>query len=187
MQTLDLTPLIVARRRQPSPNRWLWVLGLVIVTLAAASSARGQDLHVNPDLRTDQIHVAQDRQAPCAPEVTLRRAELEHEHQPGIWFHRDVARCILRDLATLERYRLLVRDLELRINASDALVDIVTEAGRVADEAREHAEEALQAAVRGRREAEEARDAWHRSRALWFAVGVVVSVAAGVGLAYIVD
>lgn len=49
-------------------------------------------------------------------------------------------------------------------------------AERLAASAKDAASQALLAAERGRREAEEARDAWYRAPMLWFGVGIVGTV-----------
>jgi hypothetical protein len=92
-------------------------------------------------------------QEPCAPEVELRRAELVHEGQPGLWFQADVARCLLRDVSELGELRLIRIDLGLRLERTDEYVELLRE----------------------QREAEDALHAWYRSPWLWTAVGAILA------------
>jgi hypothetical protein len=114
-------------------------------------------------------------QEPCAPEVELRRAELVHEGQPGLWFQADVARCLLRDVSELGELRLIRIDLGLRLERTDEYVELLREQLDLAEQATERAQGSLQAAVRGRREAEDALHAWYRSPWLWTAVGAILA------------
>jgi hypothetical protein len=57
----------------------------------------------------------------------------------------------------------------------------------LAVESRDQAVGAIEAAVRGRREAEESRDAWHRSRVLWFGLGFVAALAVTYGAVKLIE
>lgn len=123
------------------------------------------------------------QEEPCAPEVTEdapRRLVLEAPTgAQGVWFHLEVARCLLGRVAALSASERQLGLLEDRLRLSDERDALRAREAALATQEAEAASEALEAAVRGRREAEEALDAWHRHPALWFAVGVVVSVALG--------
>jgi hypothetical protein len=117
-----------------------------------------------------------DVTAPCAPEVSAnRRAVLEHEGDGGVWFHMDVASCMLGRLSALPEYATYVRLLEERLSLSDRRDELRVFQVELAEKEAQTAAEALETAVRGRREAEESLGAWHRSRVLWFTVGVVAT------------
>lgn len=153
-----------------------YILPLVLSLTFSAVVARAQDEpHMqdswdgNPTFNFD---------APCAPEVTeSRRAVLEHDAQPGLWFHLEIARCMLGRLAVLPELSLQVQLLEQRREASDVLRDSLERRGDLAVQEAETAREGLQAARRALNRAEEDRDAWWRSPILWFVVGAVVAVA----------
>lgn len=117
-------------------------------------------------------------QEPCAPDVTLRRLELRVQDQPGVWFHIEVARCMLRDLemALIVREQLRLRDEQVvLLNAQVQDLRAAVSAGR---EAEERATGALEAAVRRARQAELDRDVWYRSPFLWGLSGLLVGGAA---------
>jgi hypothetical protein len=76
------------------------------------------------------------------------------------------------------RVRLLDEKLELQ---ADQLRDLAL-AKDLAVQAKDAIEGSLEAAVRGKREAEESRDAWYRSPVLWFSLGVVGSLAIAIAV-----
>lgn len=76
------------------------------------------------------------------------------------------------------RVRLLGRQLVLQ----DTQLRDLALAKDLAVQAKDTIEGSLGAAVRGKREAEESRDAWHRSPVLWFAVGVVGALAVAIAV-----
>jgi hypothetical protein len=153
--------------------RWVAIVGwtLLIVWTVAPRCATAQE---SPD---EDTFVLPDIEAPCAPEVTEnRRAVVVHGEDSGIWFHSDVARCLLGRLRLLPLLTQRVRLLDQRLTLSDERDALRTRQVALAGEEARIASDALEAAVRGRREAEEARDAWYRHPALWFTVGVVATV-----------
>jgi len=79
-------------------------------------------------------------------------------------------------LVALPLYAERVRLLEQRLELSDERDALQVRRVRLAGEEAQAASEALEAAVRSRRRAEEALDAWWRHPALWFIVGAVVVV-----------
>lgn len=115
---------------------------------------------------------------PCAPQVTEhRRAVLTYEGASGIWFHGDVARCMLTRLEAMPLYVERVRLLEERLSLGDERDALRVRQVALAEEGERRAVEVLDAAVRGRRQAEEALAFERDLRWLWFGVGVVVVVA----------
>jgi hypothetical protein len=132
---------------------------LMAAVLLRPSTCLGQDL---PDLE------------PCP---TPQLVTVEHDGEPGLWFERETARCMLGRVAAVPEYAAAIRRFEQRLLASDERREFHVRRYELAVEGEERAVGALESAVRGRREAEEALGAWHRSRALWFALG---ALAAGV-------
>lgn len=93
---------------------------------------------------------------------------------------------IIVDLRELKPCRKRVRLLEDKLQLQvEQIADLALAQG-LAVQAQETATTALTAAVRGKREAEESRDAWHRSRALWLTVGFVAGIAMAIVAAKIV-
>jgi len=112
----------------------------------------------------------------CAPEFEgTRRATVTVDGQVGVWFAAPVARCILADLEELPHVRVRVTLLEERLTLRDEQVERLRRAVGLAAEEAQTAADALETAVRLRREAEDSARVWWRSPVLWFAVGVVVS------------
>jgi hypothetical protein len=156
------------------------VRALLLFVLLIPTPAAAQD---EPELPPPDL-----LEAPCAPDVDAnRRALLEHDAEPGIWFHADVARCMAERLALLPAYARHVRLLEERVALSDERDALRAREVQLAADEAAAAREALEAAVRRAREAEADRDAWWRHPALWFAVGVVVTVALEVAAIYALD
>jgi cytochrome c-type biogenesis protein CcmH/NrfG len=112
----------------------------------------------------------------CAPNVKVRRVVMHHNGRPGVWFDADVARCMLTELRKTEQLQLQVADYAQRTDLSFQYTDLVERQRDLAVMESEKALGALESAVRGRREAEEALNKPGRSRALWFAVGLVTGV-----------
>jgi hypothetical protein len=111
----------------------------------------------------------------CAPEVTEnRRATVEHAGAVGLWFHAEVARCMLGRLQALPLYAERVSLFEERLTLTHERQELTQRQIQLAQEGEERAVGALENSERGRRQAEEDRDAWYRHPALWFVVGGVV-------------
>lgn len=94
-------------------------------------------------------------------------------------------RAILADLLELQgdpenpdstglRGRVKLQDVAINLHAAQ-VVDL-GHARDLAVQAKEAAQKSLVAAIRGKREAEESRDAWYRAPALWLGVGVLGSL-----------
>lgn len=156
---------------KPSPGSGIdfaWVLVSLGVAFAALwlgpCSALAQDTHL-PDLSV-----------PCAPEVVARRAVIAHEGAPGIWFDLRVAQCMMGRLDALPLYAQRVSLLEQRLTLSDERHQLMERQVELAEQGEQAAVDALEAAVRRAREAEEERDAWYRAPLLWFIVGGVVVI-----------
>lgn len=173
------------RRLRPNSRAWdssdwqaLWAVIMLIGVLAAECDARAQD--APPELPSVSV--------PCAPEVAAnRRAVIQYDGDAGIWFHLEVARCMVGRLAALPLYGQRVSLLEDRLRLGDERTELLRRQVRLAEEGEQHAVSALEAANRARRRAEEDKDAWYRAPALWFAIGVVAAVAIGIGVAYGLD
>lgn len=121
---------------------------------------------------------AQDFTLPCAPEVTeLRSGLLMNGEQQGMWFHLEVARCMLTRLAVLPELQLQLSLFEEREQATEALGASLRRRGDLAVQEAETAREALTAAVRARRRAEEDLDVWYRHPLFLMAAGAAVVVA----------
>ena len=116
----------------------------------------------------------------CAPEVTLRRAEVVHQGNPGIWFDVRVARCMVGDLETLPLYRDRVRLLDEQLEIRSEQVDALREAVQAATEAGRRLDATLMQAESAAAQARAALHAWHRSPWLWFAIGAVSVIAIAV-------
>lgn len=112
----------------------------------------------------------------CAPTVQLRRVQMTHQGQPGIWFDARVAKCMLVQLQTIDALRAQVMDYEVRTVMHGQLTLLLERQVDLAALESEKAVGALQTAVKGQREAEEALNKPGRSRALWFALGVFSGV-----------
>lgn len=149
--------------RGPSPS--ILALASVLIT----SSAAAQDRENLPT-----IEMLEEQ---CAPEVQVaRRATMNNGTQAGIWFHADVARCMLGRLELLPHFAWYAHLLEGRLALTtdrDLLRD--REVALATAEA-DAAGVVLETAVRARREAEESRDAWYRSPVFWLTVGTVVTI-----------
>lgn len=113
----------------------------------------------------------------CAPEVQEgRRFLVTREGVEGFWFHPDVGRCLLKRYGTLPSFAQRVEEFEARRLVQEGRDELQERRVALAEEEADTATGVLEEAVRGRREAEETLNAWHRSRALWFAVGAVVII-----------
>lgn len=112
----------------------------------------------------------------CAPEVQLRRVQMNHQGKPGIWFDARVAKCMMVQLQTIDMLRAQAADYEVRTVMSGQLTLLVERQRDLAVLESEKAVGALQMAVKGQREAEEALNKPGRSRALWYALGIVSGV-----------
>jgi len=102
-----------------------------------------------------------------------KNIQLEYQGTDGIWFRHDVAKCMLLQLTDYqyknkqyaliqERLRINKKELaltekELNISQTETLI----------------LEKNIEAAIRGKREAEEEMDSWYRHPALWIATGIV--------------
>lgn len=111
----------------------------------------------------------------CASEVQVRRVQMTHQGQPGIWFDARVAKCMLVQLQTIGMLQAQVADYEIRAGMHGQLTLLLERQVDLAALESEKAVGALQSAVKGRREAEEALNKPGRSRALWFAVGMLTT------------
>lgn len=124
-----------------------------------------------------QAQTEPDFSLPCAPDVAEnRRAVLQHEGQSGIWLHSEVIRCMTARLATLPELQLQLRMFEERIDVSEGLEASLRRSRALAVQEAETAREALTAAVRARRRAEEDLDVWYRHPLFLLSAGAAVVV-----------
>jgi hypothetical protein len=140
------------------------------------------------------LPTADELQARCAPEVpdALRggrvAVQVGADTVPSAaWFHPEVVRCMTTRLRLLPEYAELVAAHEARSLAQERVDALRGRQVELAEEAERRATDALGAAVRGRREAEEDRDAWHRSPLLWAGIGVVLAVVVEVTAVWLLD
>lgn len=161
-------------RRSPDSDSDGWILGLLIIAamligLIDCSGCEGL------------VH-AQEAPLPavggtCASDTPEpRRARLTYGEAPGWWFHRDLAVCMIDRLEALPLYAERVRLLEQRLVLSDERAALQARQVALAEEGEQTAVDALEAAVRARRQAEEDRDAWFRHPAFWAVLGAVIVV-----------
>lgn len=165
-----MSPMISSTR-----SSLAWATSLAV--LLWASSAPAQDLPPPEAV-----------EAPCAPELEApRRATLPHAGATGVWFHADLARCLLGRLELLPAYARHVRLLEERATLADRRDALRVREIELAEEEAREAVTALEAAVRRAREAEADRDAWYRHPALWAGIGAVLVVALEVVAVYLLS
>jgi hypothetical protein len=117
-----------------------------------------------------------DVSSPCAPEVVATRSLLlPHGGQAGMWFHIDVARCMLSRLEALPLYAARVRLLEQRLVLSDERHGLMVRQVALAEEGERRAEGVLVNAERRARSALAGAETERNLRWLWFGVGVVLT------------
>lgn len=145
----------------------LTTLSIVSVTsLLICAQAQAQDEESLPDISGE-----------CAPDVTEHRGgRIDIDGLNARWFHPDVARCMAVRLGSLPLYAQRVQLLEQRLTVSDDRHALMERQVSLAEEGEAHAVGALEAAVRGRREAEEDAASERTLRWLWFGIGVAVIV-----------
>lgn len=147
--------------------------GALGLALYVASLALHVTAHAEPSENPGELPSLAELQSACAPEVELRRRSLTVEGQPGIWLAEPIAACMAGRLALVPELRKLVTVLELRVERTDAHVVLLERQLELSREIEAELERALEVAVRGR----ERTLRWHRRPALWWAVGVVSTVA----------
>ena len=162
-------------------NLLAWACSFAI--LSAASIARADDDLPGPDAFT----------VICAPELQGAERggwvdrEVEGETQRVRWFAGPLVRCMTTRLSLLPLYAVHVERIEARLEATEVRVTNLSRQLASAEEGEETAMGAVEAANRGQREALEQLGAWHRSRALWFAIGVIFAGAVVALTAYALD
>lgn len=145
--------------------------GALGLALCVASLALHVTAHAEPSENPGELPSLAELQSACAPEVELRRRSLTVEGQPGIWFDERVAACMASRLALATELRQLVTALELRVERTDAHVVLLERQLELSREIEARLEEALTLSF------SETVPRWHRRPALWWAVGVVSTVA----------
>lgn len=122
-------------------------------------------------------------EAQCAPDVALRSQVIMVEGQEGIWFHHDVAACMLHDLRELALTRERVELFEERLQLRDEQYATLQEATRLGTQALDESVEVINNVTRRAVEAEDSRDMWRWLGLLWgglgAAAGVVITVLIG--------
>ncbi len=126
----------------------------------------------------------EEPQRPELPELKLEGcpdvAELEVGvplgDQTGAWMPRTTLECLYGRLRLLEELIPYVTLLEARADRADARASLQRRETALAAQEADSASEALDEAVERAREATDDLNAWHRARALWFSLGVVVTV-----------
>lgn len=138
----------------------------MLLLVLVSSSAMAQD-----DLLPDVSGL-------CAPDVTEnRRSVLAHEDDRGVWFHLDVARCMLGRLESLPLYVERVHLLEERLQLSDERIVLLQRQVELAEEGERQALAVLETSESRARKAEERAERERSLRWVWFGVGVVVVIA----------
>lgn len=135
------------------------------------SIARAQKLEIGQTLRRPELPTL----SPC-PGAGLVQTFTLPSGAEGFWFPSDAARCTLGRLELLPELLVYVGLLEERQTLTDARERLLRQETELAAAEADEATGALEAAERGRRQAEEDRDAWHRSRLLWAIVGGITVV-----------
>lgn len=122
-----------------------------------------------------------DCPANVAPEPD--KAEQDYKGVHGVWFHLEVARCLAGDVKELAKLRAdTIPKLELRIKETDEAMALIREQLKLSVAEGQAASKAIEAAVRGRREAEEDMNAWYRSATFLIGMGVLATVVVEVAL-----
>lgn len=145
--------------------------GALGLALYVASLALHVTAHAEPSENPGELPSLAELQSACAPEVELRRRSLTVEGQPGIWLAEPIAACMAGRLALVPELRRLVTVLELRVERTDAHVVLLERQLELSREIEARLEEALTLSF------SETVPRWHRRPALWWAVGVVSTVA----------
>lgn len=105
-----------------------------------------------------------------------KRKLLSWDDVPGLWFRQDIAKCILGDLKAIPEYQDRIKLLDKKLKLQTEQLDLEKEAREIAAQEADIATGHLEAAERGRRQAEEDRDHWSRSRLLWVGVGATAVI-----------
>ena len=126
--------------------------------------------------------VTEAEATPASTCVVMARGEVR-----GVWFN-------LSEADGLRRLRLEVPELRLQITSLERAgllqaerVTLYREASQLRRSALEQSTVQLEASLGREHQLRGELNAWYRAPALWFAVGVVVTVAATVALAYAVN
>lgn len=114
--------------------------------------------------------------AACAEGVQLRSVELSHQGRRGMWFDMEVAKCLLADVQRAQQLDLLVADYETREGLQGELTALLEQQLTLAIQEADTARAGQETAIKLRIDAEEKLRSPGRSRALWFAVGMVTSI-----------
>lgn len=129
-------------------------------------------------VQAQELPPPESYEAPCAPTVPedSRRALMARGNLQGVWFHADLARCMLERLQLLPAYARQVHLLEQRVTLSNERDALRQREIDLASQQVTTATGALDAAIRAQHNAEAERDAWYRAPLLWFGVGAVLAI-----------
>lgn len=147
---------------------WLRSSGVSLVVVTSLLSSQVTAQESAPELPPLSV-------APCPQADLIRPLELE-EGLPGQWLPRETAICMANRLLTFSETVVYVGLLETRLETSDERIEALEHTKDLAVEEAEIAREGLEAALRRAERAERELGAWHRARALWAAVGAVVTI-----------
>lgn len=125
--------------------------------------------------------------APASAQEPPSGAMLERDGVVGVWLPEAAHRLVLADLKELPLQRKRVKLLEKELRLKDANLTDLRIGNAIVAQAKNEAKAALGAAVRGKREAEADRDAWHRARLLWAGIGVVGGIVIMVAVAKLME
>ena len=109
----------------------------------------------------------------CAPHVQLRHEVFRNEGEPGIWFHRDVADCMLFELEMVNSRKRHIQLLEERLELDVQLLDNLKLRLEVQGDQLTATMQMLTDSQNNVADLKSELGAWYRSSWLWAGVGVV--------------
>lgn len=119
---------------------------------------------------------ASDAPEPCAPEVELRSIHLDYRGTAGVWFDARVAKCVLEEVKLGRALQGLVADHEQKDLRQAELTSLLERQLALALEEAARARTGMETAIQLQGDAERKLGAPGRSRALWFALGVIAGI-----------
>jgi len=127
---------------------------------------------------------AKDLKVKLGPELKLDRAfQLYVNEVKGIWFPMDMATEMQvqvekyrKTLVVVESQTRLLNIRKERLEVKDDRIFQLREALNLSIQAEERSKGVVLTAVKGQREAEEAKDAWYRAPTLWLFIGTGVGI-----------
>jgi hypothetical protein len=165
----------------------LYTGGAALVLYVLSFFVLHEVAHCQPSEEVGELPSLVELSVACAPEVQFRRATLEHEGRRGIWFAEAVAQCMAGRLRLVPELRKIVDLQEQRIRLGDDKAANLTRRLEVSAEIETALRDAVTLAEKGRREAEARAGRWTRHPGLWFAVGIVTTVALQVAATRVIN